>query len=171
METRKLTLCALLIALSVVGRLTFTFIPNVQPVTVLIIITSFILGPLYGVIVACLSTWMTNLLLGMGLWTMWQMLAWSIVAGLSGWVGKVREKIPLLALSVYAGICGMLYGFLISYPMSQVTGNFWLYYLSGLPFDLNHAFGNILFFLVLYPTFSRLVESRVINLDSFYRKP
>ncbi|WP_167577755.1 ECF transporter S component [Ammoniphilus sp. YIM 78166] len=171
METRKITLCALLIALSVVGRMTFTFIPNVQPVTVLIIITSFVLGPLYGVIVACLSTWITNLLLGMGLWTIWQMLSWSIVAGLSGWLGKIRRKVPVLVLSLYAGFCGLLYGLLISYPMSQFIGNFWLYYLSGLPFDLNHALGNILFFLVLYPAFTRLAESSVINLRPFQRKP
>ncbi len=171
METRKITLCALLIALSVVGRMTFTFIPNVQPVTVLIIVTSFVLGPLYGVIVACLSTWITNLLLGMGLWTVWQMLSWSIVAGLSGWLGKFRAKVPVLVLSLYAGFCGLLYGLLISYPMSRITGNFWLYYLSGLPFDLNHAFGNILFFLVLYPAFTRLADSSVINLGSFQRKP
>lgn len=141
----------MLIALSVVGRITFTFLPNVQPTTVIIIITGLFLGPLYGVIIAVLSAVLSNLVLGMGLWTFGQIIAWAIIGVLSGLIRKYRDRIPAILLSIYAVFCGFLYGFIISLPLYLLSGKFIAYYLAGLPFDLSHAIGNGVFFLILYP--------------------
>lgn len=135
-------------------------IPNVQPTTVIIIISAFILNPMGALTVATLSSLLSNMVLGMGVWTIWQIISWGLIGLISSFVGKYHHKIPLPILSLYAGFCGMLYGFTISIPMSKVIGNFWVYYLTGVPFDLIHAIGNVLFFYILYPIFFKIFKNK-----------
>lgn len=141
----------MLIALSVVGRIMFTFIPNVQPTTSIIIITGLFLGPVYGVVVAVFSAVLSNLVMGMGLWTFGQIVAWGILGLISGSLRKYRDRIPVVVLAIYAVFCGFLYGFVISIPLYLFSGKFLAYYIAGLPFDMSHAIGNGVFFLILYP--------------------
>lgn len=156
-SVKKLTLLSMLIALSVVGRITFTFIPNVQPTTSIIIIVSLFLGPLYGFVLATFSAILSNLVMGMGLWTIGQIVAWGIIGVVSGILGKYREKIPFAVLTAYSVFCGFLYGFVISLPTYLFSGKFFAYYLAGLPFDVSHAIGNGLFFIILYPVLRLLL--------------
>ncbi|MFT4413142.1 ECF transporter S component [Fredinandcohnia humi] len=153
-SVKKLTLLSMLIALSVVGRIMFTFIPNVQPTTSIIIIASLFLGPLYGFVLAAFSAILSNMVMGMGLWTVGQIIAWGLIGLISGFLGRYRERIPVIMFVAYSVFCGFLYGFVISVPQYAVSGlsnKFLAYYLAGLPFDLSHAIGNGVFFLILYP--------------------
>lgn len=156
MNTYKLTLIALLASLAVVGRLTFQFLPNVQPVTTLIILCGFFLGPSAGVLIAVLSTYISNLFLGMGFWTIWQIAAWSVIGLISGWMGKWRKKIPLFGIVFYAVVAGYFYGLLLSLATYTAAGEFLPYYLAGLLMDTYHAVGNGIFMFLLFPIFSRL---------------
>jgi energy-coupling factor transport system substrate-specific component len=161
-NTKQLTLMAMLTALSVVGRVFLSAVPNIQPTTVIVIISSFILNPFQAVAVAVSSSFLSNVYLGMGIWTMWQMLAWSVIALISSLIGKHHEKIPLPVLSVYAGFCGLAYGFMVSVPLSKIiTDNFWAYYITGLPFDIGHAVGNVIFFTIFYPLFFKIFKDKI----------
>ncbi|MEC5422428.1 ECF transporter S component [Virgibacillus sp. C22-A2] len=151
MNIYKLTLIALLAALAVVGRVTFSFLPSVQPVTALIIICGLILGPFAAVVLAFLTTFLSNMMLGMGIWAIWQVVSWSLIGLLSGLIGKIPGRKPLLVIIIFAVFSGYLYGFLISLTSYQITGKFLPYYLAGLPFDTNHAIGNAVFIIILYP--------------------
>ncbi|SDL65189.1 ECF transporter S component [Sediminibacillus halophilus] len=156
MSTYKLTLIAVLAALAVVGRYTFQFLPNVQPVTALIIICGFFLGPVSGVLLAGLTTYLSNLFLGMGLWTIWQIIGWALIGWMSGLIGKYWRAVPLAVMVVFAVFCGYLYGLVVSLATFSVAGNFLSYYLLGLPFDTYHAVGNGIFMTILFPVFSRI---------------
>lgn len=161
---RRITILAMLAALLTVGRITFTMIPNVQPNTTILILASFVLGPVQGVILAILSTLTTNFFLGHGIWTFGQMIAWGIIAVMSGLLGKYRHRIPWWIMSVYASFCGFLFGFIMSVLMGGVlTQKFWPYYLASLPFDLNHAVGNFVFFVVLYKPLLYIMEKQINN--------
>ncbi|MDR4888760.1 ECF transporter S component [Fredinandcohnia sp. QZ13] len=151
LSVKNLTFLSMLIALSVVGRIMFTFLPNVQPTTAIIIIASLFLGPIYGVIVAVLSSVLSNLVMGMGLWTVGQIFAWGIIGLISGALRKYRDRIPVVVLVIYAVFCGFLFGLVISIPLYLFSGKFFAYYIAGLPFDMSHAIGNGVFFLILYP--------------------
>lgn len=151
MTTRRISLLSLLIDLSVVGRLVFQFVPNIQPMTAIIIITSILIGPVNGIIVAVLGCFVSNLLLGMGMWTIWQMLAWGTVALISGVLGKYITSKRLFVFTPVAVLSGYLFGFVVSLNMFVLTDNGLAYYLAGLPFDTAHAIGNGIFFIVLYP--------------------
>ncbi|QFT89448.1 hypothetical protein FIU87_12385 [Bacillus sp. THAF10] len=161
MATKKIALLGMLIALCVVGRIAFASIPNVQPVTAIIIICSFWMGPFAGVVLAAGTTFASNLVLGSGMWTLTQIFAWSAIGLMSGMLGLWKRKIPVFLLSIFAGACGLLFGVVFAIQ-NMVVGNapFLPYYLAGLPFDINHAVGNVVFFIVLYPILSKLLQSK-----------
>jgi energy-coupling factor transport system substrate-specific component len=164
MKAKKIAFLSILISLSVVGRIYFTFIPNVQPTTAIIIMTAMFLGVRNGMLVAVMSAVLSNLILGMGIWTIGQVVAWSLIGFTSGLLGKKKDKIPLFILAFYSGATGILYGFILSlFFYSISTGNFIAYYLAGIPFDMAHAIGNIVFFLVLYPVLSKILKRFKIN--------
>ncbi|GAA0599647.1 hypothetical protein GCM10009001_14950 [Virgibacillus siamensis] len=159
MNTYKLTLLAVLAALAVVGRSVFAFLPNVQPVTSLIIICGLLLGPFAAILLAILTTFLSNMLLGMGIWTVWQIVSWGLIGLLSGLLGKYPKKIPFWIIVVFSIFSGFLYGFVISLMTYSIAGEFWPYYLAGLPFSVNHAVGNAMFMIVFYPIISHLFKT------------
>lgn len=156
MSTYKLTLIAILAALAVTGRYAFQFIPNVQPVTTIIIISAFFLGPGAGVILAVLTAYLSNLVMGMGLWTVWQISAWAVLGIASGLMGKYLRGRKMPWLVFFSFFAGYFYGFVLSMANYMVAGNFLSYYLVGLPFDTYHAIGNVFFMLILYPVLERV---------------
>jgi len=162
-NTYKITILALLAALAVVGRSVFVFIPNVQPVTAIIIICGLILGPGAAVILAILTTFLSNMILGMGIWSVWQITSWGLIGIISGLLGKLFKKVPIFVIILFAAFSGYFYGFIISLTTYQISGKFWPYYFAGLPFDTNHAIGNVVFIIVLYPTISYLLKKYAEN--------
>jgi len=166
----KITLLALLAALGIVGRLALSTIPNVQPVTAMIIIAGFLIGPLSALLLAFLMTFLSNMILGMGIWTIWQIISWALIGILSGWLGKIFPQIPLFWIVIYGIFCGYLYGFIISLTTYQISGMFWPYYLAGLPFDTNHAIGNAVFIILLYPTITYLLKKYANNRFNIQRQ-
>ena len=160
METRRLSLIAMLSSLSFVGRMMFTFLPNVQPTTVIIILVAMYLGSYDGWLVAMVSIFISNLYLGMGVWTIAQLISFSSIILLIHIFKKMNLNIryyPLVAL-----ISGLVYGFVISLVQAPFFGwvSFFPYYLSGLPYDFNHAIGNYLFFIILHPPLSKILKNQ-----------
>ncbi|AST92290.1 MULTISPECIES: ECF transporter S component [Sutcliffiella] len=170
MSTRKIALLGLLIALCVVGRMVFSSVPNVQPVTAIIIICCLLMGPQNGIILAAGTAFVSNLFLGSGTWTLLQIIAWSIIGVLSGLIGMKFKKLPIWLLATYAGFCGMLFGLIMSLERLIIGKLFWPYYLAGLPFDFNHAIGNIVFFIVLYPILSPIIKREASFMVQSYNK-
>ncbi|WP_117169324.1 ECF transporter S component [Paraliobacillus sediminis] len=157
-RTYRLTLIAVLASLCVVGRVAFQFLPNIQPVTAIIIITGFFLGPISAFFLAVITTYISNLFLGMGIWTIWQIVAWSFIGIFSGLIGKIHFKKPFILLFVYALLAGLFFGFTFAFTNYVITGKFLAYYLAGLPFDISHAIGNVLFLCVLYKPLSLIFK-------------
>ena len=145
-------------ALSAVGRLAFSLpiMPNIQPMTALLLIIALNIGIVDSLIVSLLSILLTNLFLGMGPWTVLQIISFALVILLTGLIKYFYRSdsfIHRLIFAVWAGLMGFAYGFVISYLNVHLYGmsNFWVYYLNGVPFDLLHAVGNVGFFIILEP--------------------
>ena len=159
----RISRVGILSALAVVGRLALAVIPNVQPVSVIILIITLTMGTIDGMLVAVLSILLSNILLGMGPWTLAQIASYVIISLLTGWFVrpfyKPNAMANRIAIAVYAGFTGLLYGFIISIFMVKMFGvvAFWPYYLRGIPFDLMHAGGNIAFYFILEPILSRIL--------------
>ena len=165
-SVRKITLISLLSTLAYVGRLLFAWIPNVQPVTVILLIVTLEIGMVEGILTASLSMILSNIFLGLGPWTLYQIASFAIVILVFSCLKSLWRqtwKHPLLKLAFFtiiAGLMGYLYGFVISIFSVYFyhIPKFWVYYLQGLPFDTLHAFGNIGFWILLSPLLPRIIQ-------------
>lgn len=160
MSTYRLTLISLLAAVCVIGRIAFQFLPNIQPVTTIIIIAGVMLGILPAIFIAIITTYITNLFLGMGIWTIWQMAGWSLIAVIAGMIGKNKKFHHTLLLALFGFFSAYLYGLILSLGSFTVAGKFLPYYLASIPFDTLHGIGNIIFMILLYPVLSRIFTFR-----------
>ncbi len=159
-RTYTLTRIAMLTTLVSVGRLSFSFLPNVQPMTVLLVCITLYYGWKDSLAVSLLSVLITNIYLGMGPWTFAQLASYAVIILLTSLLEDSYETIPLPVMQFYMGFLGLLYGLIISLVQAPFFGwNIFLpYYLSGLPYDLLHAVANMVFFALLYPISMRVFK-------------
>ena len=165
-SSRRLAFLAVMAAFCFVGRQITAGLPNIQSVTAILMMLTLQLTLADGIIVAALTILISNIFLGMGPWTIYQILTYTILmAGLYGLRPLHRRlaskpKLRLVLFALVAFFFGFLYGFVISFFSAQTysISNFWAYYLQGLPFDLLHALGNALFYLILEPILSPLIQ-------------
>lgn len=158
---RKIAFLALMTALCVVGRTMFQFIPNVQPVTDIILIMTILFSWREGLTVALLSMMITNLYLGMGPWTIAQLATYTLIVFVTAFCSRyLGLKKYFWVQVVYSFFIGFLYGFLISLIQHFFFGikAFWPYYLAGISFDFLHALGNAGFYILLAPMIKKLFE-------------
>lgn len=163
----RISLLAIMTALTTVGRLAFAlpFLPNIQPMTALLLIITLNIGIWDGLIVSLLSLLLTNMFLGMGPWTLLQIISFATVILLTAGLKRFYSQgkfINQVVFSIWAALAGFIYGFIISYLNFHLYGmnNFWVYYINGLPFDLMHAIGNFGFFFILEPILVPIINKK-----------
>src|SRR5437660_3276623 len=75
-SSKMVAMVAALAALAVAGRVLFAAIPNVQATTDVVLICGYALGAGPGFAVGAIAALVSNLFLGQGPWTPWQMAGW-----------------------------------------------------------------------------------------------
>ena len=157
---REITLIGLLSAICVVSRIMLQFLPNIKPVTAIIVLLSCKYGCKFGIKLALISTVISNMVLGTGTWTVFQIFAWSVIALLSGLIGKSSISKSATFMSCFSFFCGYIFGFLVSFEKIFYGGIkvFWAYYVAGLYFDTLHAIGNFVFMLVIFHPLNKVLE-------------
>ncbi|MDP4091052.1 MAG: ECF transporter S component [Bacillota bacterium] len=164
---KELALIGTLSSFAAVMRVPFAAIPNVQPCTFIVAVSGYIFGPYKGFLVGINTAFISNIFLGQGPWTPWQMAAWGTVGFLSGILGKVADrKGKVMKVEYFAALC-FGYGFLFDWIMNlwHVLGfvrpiNIYTItaaYISGLVFDIMHAAGNFVFVMVFYEKVCRIL--------------
>jgi energy-coupling factor transport system substrate-specific component len=159
---RVVALVAVLAALAVVGRLAFAAIPNVKPTTDIVLFAGYALGPIPGFAVGSITALVSNVFLGQGPWTAWQMVGWgacgvggALLAQMSG--GRDLGRVPL---AIACGVAGLAFGaFMDVYQWTLAAQQDLATYLAisgtSLPYNLAHAVGNVGFCLLIGPIFIR----------------
>jgi len=161
---RMVALVAALAALAVAGRLVFTPIPNVVATTDIVLITGFAVGAAPGFAVGALAAAISNLWLGQGPWTPWEMAGWGMV-GLGGAaLGAVTgRRIGRFGLAIACGLAGFAYGALLDYSVmvsyggEQSLDRYLAISARGLPFNVAHAAGNVVLALAAGPALVRMI--------------
>lgn len=162
---RDAALLALLAAIASAARVLFVALPNVQPVTLLILLIGVHLGARRAAAVSVLVALLSNMALGHGTWTFYQAVAWTLV-GFSGrlarplLLSKDGMEIRLLPLVLLGFAWGFVYDWIISLTALAMHQSFELYLaylIQGLVFDVLHAVGNVFFAIVIGPALHRLL--------------
>jgi energy-coupling factor transport system substrate-specific component len=157
---RYMTLIACLSSLGIISRIYMASIPNVKPVTMIIIVSAMVFGVRFGLTLSTLIVIGSNLVLGFGVFAVMQIIAWGAIALLFGLLGKIYKKIPHFLMAVIAGLTGFLFGLIVSLNVMLITGpmGFYTYWLAGIPFDAAHTVSNFIFYILLAPVLIRVLE-------------
>ena len=153
-SSKELTVIAVMVALSVMGRFLFAWLPGFKPVTALTIIAAVWLGKETGFAVGALSAVVSNFYFGQGPWTPFQMFAWGILGFLAGILAKpLRVKKALLcAFGVAAGILYSLTMDVWTVLWAENGFSFSRYaaaVITAFPVTVEYAVSNIVFLLIL----------------------
>ncbi len=156
-KARELVTIAVLCAIGIAGRGLFFMLPQFKPVLALTVIAGVAFGGEVGFLAGAMTMLTSNMIFGQGPWTPWQMFAMGIIgffAGVlfkKGWLRRTRASLSvfgaLTAVIIYGGIMNPA-----TVIMSSSEALKWEMiissYVTGLPMDLVHAFGTVIFLML-----------------------
>ena len=156
-KTREIVIIAMLAAIAAISRVPFAGIPSVQPTSFFIITSGFVFGPESGFLIGAVAAIVSNIFLGQGPWTPWQMFSW----GLIGLSAGILRKYGFMKKIWFQCLFGFVWGFLFGWIMnlwiitSNVENLSWEFvigiYISSFRHDLAHALANV-FFIAIFST-------------------
>ena len=161
---KEIAIISSLSAFAALSRIPFVVIPNVQPSTFIVIMAGYVFGPQTGFLVGVFTTLVSNIFLGHGPWTPWQMLAWGLAGVSAGLLAKIMPRLGRIGLSIFCGLWGLIFGLILNfyqwtafvYPLN--LSSYILTCINSIPFDLMHAFGNIVFAWVFSDFFLKVLN-------------
>ena len=153
----------IIVILAVSGRLLLDPIPNVQPVTFLAIMVGIYFGISYSIVFATIVTLSSNVMLEHGIWSNYQIIAWAsigILAALLRGQFIQNNKLNITNVAIFAAFSGFMFDWIVSLSIlhNVDTSFFLIYLLNGIPFDLLHAGGNVVFVAWLANPLSELMD-------------
>ena len=154
--SRRVVLCALLAAAAVVLQVAMSFLPNIEPVSLLVLVYALAFGRDVFYIIFTFVL-LEGLVFGFHLWWVSYWYVWPLWAAAVLLIGRGREKPPLL-WAVASGAFGLSFGALCALP--YLVGGPWAafsYWVAGIPFDLLHCGGNFVLALVLEQPLYRML--------------
>jgi energy-coupling factor transport system substrate-specific component len=171
---RLTALTTLLTVAGVLGRAAFQYIPSVEPLTPLSILTGFFLGPMAGFVSGASGFYFSNFLVwgGQGPWTLFQALGAGLAGFVGGLFGKLGAKSRWKALaSTVIGIS--IYEFIVTLGSSIFSLNpafILFYFLTSLPFSFVHlvsSIGFVVFFFEFKEGIKKLKGGKIIEKEIF----
>ena len=154
-HSNPLMILALVTAFCVAGRILLQPLPNIQPVTVTIILVGIYYRSPWAIVVSGVVALSTNLVfLGHGPWTVFQFIRWSVV-GIAGSVLAdkllIDGKIALNRRMILSVVLAFAFDWIVSASilLNHDFSTFYPYLVNGLLFDVFHALGNAAFVILL----------------------
>lgn len=152
---RRMVLIAVMVTLAVAGRLLFSPLPSIKPVSAIVIIAGIYMGAETGFLVGSLSAIVSNLFFGQGPWTPFQMLAWGVIGFVAGLPVRgvwLKNKRCLAVFGIFSGIfysTVMNVWAAISFSGSFSWSRFVAAMLTSLPTTAGYIFADVVFLSLL----------------------
>ena len=156
LTAREIAELSLICALMVAGKESLRVIPNVHPVTLLLLLATILYGakalyPAFGFALLEIA------LYGAGIWNLMYLYVWplAVLAAL-----PFRKETSRALWAAIAGLHGLCFGALCAIPYFFIGGgrmavSWWI---SGIPYDVIHCVSNAVLAFVLLPPLRKLME-------------
>lgn len=152
-KARELVIIAVLCAIAIAGRAALFMLPQFKPVMAMVIISGVAFGGETGFLVGAMTMLASNVLMGQGPWTPYQMFAMGIIGFLAGvlfrkgWLRRSRGALcvfgALAAILIYGGIMNPASALMWAPELNWKV--LLTYYVTGFPFDCIQAAATWLF--------------------------
>ncbi len=147
-SAKNIVLFALLSALLLITQVALAPLPNIELVSLLVILYTVVLQKKVLYIIYAFAL-LEGLIYGFGMWWFCYLYVWTILWGITM---LFRKEQSALFFAFISGFFGIFFGTLCSVPYF-LTGGIemgfsWI--ISGLPFDIVHGIGNFIAALLLF---------------------
>jgi energy-coupling factor transport system substrate-specific component len=157
-SSNELTVIAVMIALSVAGRVIFSLLPGFKPVTAIAIIAGLYLGKEAGFAVGSMSAVISNFYFGQGAWTPFQMLSWGLIGFIAGLFSKPCGQSRIfrwIFLFIYSILAGLMFSAMmdifttLSFDGEFNLSRFLTFVIAAAPTTIGYIISNIVFLAIL----------------------
>ena len=148
MTTRKLVALSLLAAVMVGLQVALAALPNIEAVSLLVMVYTVVLGSGVAYILAVFVV-LEMLLWGVHTWVLSYLYVWAVLAALAWLLRRMESRLGWALLS---GAYGLSFGALCALVYLPVGGwrMFAATWVAGIPFALLHCGGNFVMALLLF---------------------
>lgn len=168
LKVTDITMIALLSAILLVVQVALSFLPNIQLVSILILLYTLVFGwkSLYMIYI---FVFLEGLIYGFGIWWANYLYVWLVLFIIAMIFRKNTSKV---FWSIVLGIYGLSFGALCSIPYF-IVGGFEMgfsYWIAGIPFDLIHGFANLVIGFILFKPLYRVINMVNTHCPSQYNQ-
>lgn len=162
-SARMVAVVATLAAVAALGRDAFVALPDVKPITAMTLVVGYALGPIPGFTVGALGMLVSNIMLGQGPYTPWQMAAWGGVGLAGAALGQLsRRSLGRVGLALACALAALaakevMNVYTFSVGASHTPAALLAVAGAALPFDVTDAVASFLFGLAFAPELARLL--------------
>ncbi len=162
-SARMVAVVASLAAVAALGRDAFVALPDVKPITAIAFVVGYALGPLPGFTVGAIGMLASNIMLGQGPYTPWQMAAWGLVglagAALGGLSRRRLSRVPLALACACAALMAKEIMNVYEWTLgaSHTPAAFLAIAGTSVPYDITDTVATLLFALAFGPELARLL--------------
>ncbi len=162
-SARMVAVVATLAAVAALGRDAFVALPDVKPITAIALVVGYALGPLSGFSVGAIGMLASNVMLGQGSYTPWQMAAWGLVGLIGAALGRASGRgfgrVPLAFACALTALLAkeIMNVYTWTLGATHTPAAFLLVAGSALPFDLTDVIASFLFGLAFAPELARVL--------------
>ena len=156
LSVREVVLFGVLGALTFGAKYVMSFLPNIEPVSLMVMLVAVVFGTKW-VYPVYLYVAMEILFYGISLWNINYLYIWAVLALAAYCFRKMEHPIGWAVLS---GGFGLLFGALCAIVDVFIGGFGYAVtkWISGIPFDIAHCVGNFIIALILFAPLRRLLE-------------
>ena len=145
---KDIALIGVMIATLEVAKLAMSYLPNIELVTLLIILYTLFFGnKIYYALTAFIL--IEGCLYGFGIWWFMYLYIWPLLAIFTNIVKKQQS---IWFWSIFSGVYGLFYGALCSITYIFISGfkGAFAWWVAGIPFDIIHCVSNFIICMVLF---------------------
>jgi len=156
LSVREMVLFAILGAMTFGAKYVMSFLPNIEPVSLCVMLFAVVFGrkwiyPVY------LYVAMEILFYGLGIWNLNYLYTWAVLAIAARLLRNMESPFGWAMLS---GVFGLAFGVLCGIVDVFIGGVAYAVtkWISGIPFDIAHCAGNFVITLVMFKPLRQLME-------------
>ena len=151
-----MVLFGILGALTFAAKYVMSFLPNIEPVSLMVMLFAVVFGKKW-VYPVYLYVAMEILFYGINLWNINYLYIWAVLAVMAYFL---RGMQPPLGWALLSGVYGLAFGALCGIVDVFIGGFGYAVtkWISGIPFDIMHCAGNFVIALVLFKPLRALME-------------
>ncbi|MBP3665131.1 MAG: hypothetical protein J6J03_08235 [Tyzzerella sp.] len=163
LSVKNIALLGVMIAILEVAKNVLAFLPNVELVTLLIILYTLHFGKLTLFIVPAFIL-VEGCMYGFGLWWIMYAYIWPLLSLVTM---LFRKQDSVWFWAIFAGLYGLLFGPLcsITYVITSGVHTTFSWWVAGIPFDIIHCISNFVLCLVLFKPLRNVMKRLSVTMN------